>query len=97
MTCQVVFELHVKKEHVDNVRQWFVDKLPGTRAFRGNVSVEVVREQDDPTKFVFMEKWNERKDFEDYLAWRVEEGTVAELAEMLEGDIDFRYFEPLGV
>ncbi|MGC4251244.1 MAG: antibiotic biosynthesis monooxygenase family protein [Sphingobium sp.] len=97
MTCQVVFEMTVKEGCFDQVRAWFIDKLPGTRAFRGNVSVEVVREQDDPDKLIFMEKWDRRADFEAYLAWRVEQGVVAELMEYLDDEIRFRYFDPIGV
>ncbi len=44
-----------------------------------------------------MEKWDTRKNFEDYLAWRVESGVVEELMQYLDGEIDFRYFDPIGV
>jgi quinol monooxygenase YgiN len=59
--------------------------------------LEVVRDHDDPSRIVFMEKWDARQDFERYLAWRNETGAVAELGEMLEGPIDFRFHDGLGV
>ncbi|MFC9735075.1 putative quinol monooxygenase [Streptomyces roseolus] len=97
MTCHVIFKMTVQDGRFDDLRSWFVEQLPGTRAFEGNVSVEVVRDQDAPNTVVFMEKWDSRKNFEDYLAWRTETGVVAELADMLDGDIDFRYHDSLGV
>lgn len=97
MTCQVIFEMTVKDGRFDELRQWFIDKLPATRAFEGNVSVEVVRDQNEPARVVFMEKWNTRENFEAYLAWREETGVVAELLDVIEGEIDFRFHDPIGV
>ncbi|EFF89133.1 MULTISPECIES: putative quinol monooxygenase [unclassified Streptomyces] len=97
MACHVIFEMTVKAGRFDDLRKWFLEKLPGTRDFEGNISVEVVRDQDDPTRIVFVEKWDARQDFERYLAWRTETGVVAELGELLEGGIDFRFHDGLGV
>ncbi|MYV97797.1 antibiotic biosynthesis monooxygenase family protein [Streptomyces sp. SID3343] len=97
MACHVIFELTAKEGRLDDLRKWFVDRLPATRSFEGNISVEVVRDQDVPTKVVFMEKWSARENFERYLAWRTETGVVQELVEMIEGEIDFRFYDVLGV
>ncbi|GHB73311.1 hypothetical protein GCM10010377_74680 [Streptomyces viridiviolaceus] len=97
MTCHVIFETTVKDGNLDGLRKWFTEKLPGTRGFAGNVSVEVVHNQDDPSKILFLEKWDSRQSFERYLAWRVETGAVDELGTMLDGEIDFRYYDALGV
>ncbi|MGW5570299.1 putative quinol monooxygenase [Nocardia thailandica] len=97
MAIQVTIDMTAKEGCVDELRTWFLDHLAGTRGFAGNISVEVARNQDEPTRILFVEKWESRESFEAYLAWRDESGVIAELLELLEGDITFRYHDFLGV
>ncbi|GEM29579.1 antibiotic biosynthesis monooxygenase [Nocardia neocaledoniensis NBRC 108232] len=97
MAIQVTIDMAAKEGRFDDLREWFVKNLPGTRSFAGNISVEVARNQDEPARILFVEKWDSRADFEAYLAWRDESGVIAELLEMLDGEITFRYHDFLGV
>lgn len=97
MAIQVTIDMSAKEGRFDELREWFIKNLPGTRSFPGNISVEVARNQDDPARILFVEKWDKRADFEAYLAWRDEGGVIAELLEMLDGEITFRYHDFLGV
>ncbi|MFD5177864.1 putative quinol monooxygenase [Nocardia sp. NPDC058379] len=97
MAIQVTIDMTAKAGRLDDLREWFIKNLPGTRSFAGNISVEVARDQDEPDRVLFVEKWDARADFEAYLAWREESGVIAELVEMLDGDITFRYHDFLGV
>ncbi|TQM32595.1 quinol monooxygenase YgiN [Nocardia bhagyanarayanae] len=97
MAIQVTIDMAAKEGRFDDLREWFVKNLPGTRGFPGNISVEVARNQDEPARILFVEKWDKRSDFEAYLAWRDESGVIAELVEMLDGEIIFRYHDFLGV
>lgn len=97
MAIQVTIDMTAKEGRVDDLRTWFLDHLAGTRGFAGNISVEVARNQDEPSRILFVEKWESRANFEAYLAWRDESGVIAELLELLDGDITFRYHDFLGV
>ncbi|MFG2442761.1 putative quinol monooxygenase [Nocardia fluminea] len=97
MAIQVTIDMAAKADRFDDLREWFVKNLPGTRSFAGNISVEVARNQDEPARILFVEKWDTRANFEAYLAWRDESGVIAELLEMLDGDITFCYHDFLGV
>lgn len=97
MTCHVILELTVKEGCYDSLRKWFVDSMPSTRDFDGYVSAEFVRNQDDLTKLLIMERWETRQHHERYLAWRVESGTLEELGAMIDGEPQIRYFDPIGV
>jgi quinol monooxygenase YgiN len=97
MTCQAVLEITVKDDKYDQLREWLVKILPDTRGFKGNVSVEFARNQDEPKDVVILEKWDTREAYEAYLAWRSETGILTELGEFIDGELKVRYFDPMGV
>lgn len=97
MAIQVTIDMNVKDGRFDDLRNWFIKNVPGTRDFEGNITVEIARNQDDPARILFVEKWDSRANFENYLAWRDKTGVIAELLEMLDGDITFRYHDFIGV
>jgi quinol monooxygenase YgiN len=97
MTCQAILEITVKDGCYDELRKWLIKILPETRGFDGNVNVEFVRNQDDPSKLLMMEKWETREHYERYLAWRVEVGTIDELSTMIDGELQVRYFDFIGL
>ncbi|MCX4095568.1 putative quinol monooxygenase [Nocardia sp. alder85J] len=97
MAVQVAIDMTVKAGRYEELHRWILEHLAGTRGFEGNISVEVTRNQDEPNRILFVEKWVARENFENYLAWREETGVIAELAEMLDGDVGFRYHDFMGV
>lgn len=79
----------------------FVDYLAGllgdSRAWNGCMEIRVVRDQADESEVYIVERWQTRKDHEDYLAWRAESGTTSEAQQYLEGPMEVRYFDELDV
>jgi quinol monooxygenase YgiN len=76
MPVTVILELHIKQEAVDDVVAGLAADLPDTRAYQGNLSVEVLRDQADPCHITLVERWQERADQETYIAWRVSTGSM---------------------
>ncbi|QKT08471.1 antibiotic biosynthesis monooxygenase [Gordonia sp. X0973] len=97
MGVQVAIDLPAKKGKFDELREWMVNHIAGTRNFNGNMVVESWRNQDKPDSIFLLEKWESRADFEKYLQWREETGVITELLELLDGEPAFHYFDPLGV
>lgn len=97
MTIQVIMELTVKEDRYDDFRDFMVKILPNTRPYEGCVSIEFVRNQDDPAHLLVMEKWNSRQDYENYLAWRMESGIMNEIVDMIVGEPKLRFFDPMGL
>ncbi|MFF0494001.1 putative quinol monooxygenase [Nocardia sp. NPDC004068] len=97
MAIQVSIDMTAKEGSYDDLRNWFLEHIPGTRGFEGNITVEIARNQDEPNRILFVEKWDSREHFENYLAWRDKTGVITELLEMLDGDITFRYHDFIGV
>ncbi len=76
MPVTVILELYVKSEAVDEVVAGLAADLPDTRAYQGNLGVQVVRDQADPNHITLIERWQERADQERYIAWRQETGSM---------------------
>lgn len=76
MAVTVILELHIKPEAVDDVIAGLAADLPDTRAYQGNLSVEVGRDQADPAHITLVERWQERADQETYIAWRTSTGSM---------------------
>ncbi len=76
MPVTVILELHIKPEVVDDVIAGLAADLPDTRAYQGNLSVEVGRDQADPGHITLVERWLQRADQETYIAWRTSTGSM---------------------
>ncbi len=96
MVCTVLLELNVMDEHIDEVAGSFSVMLPDTRTFDGCIDVYMTRDQDDPNKFIAVETWESRAQYEKYFAWRTERGDIANSRAMLKEDLKIRYFDRLG-
>ncbi len=97
MTCLVHIEFRAREASVPQLLTWLREILPDTRGREGCVSVAVARNQDDPLAFAFIEQWDSRAHYERYFAWREEEGVLAELAGLIDGEATFRFFVYVGL
>ncbi len=95
MTCTVVLEVRVKKEHVDSMAAGFKGSFPDTRSFEGCIDLYATQSMDDPQSFVIVETWESRPAYEKYFAWRVARGDIDNMKAIIEGDISLRYLERL--
>lgn len=97
MTVQVTMELTLKEGRYNDFRDFMVRILPDTRPYQGCVSIEFVRDQDNPAHLLVMEKWNSRTDYERYLKWRMDSGIMGEIVGMIEGEPKLQFFDPIGL
>ncbi len=93
MTCTGLLELQVKPECVDAAIAAFGELLPSTRTFEGCVEVYAHQDQDDSLSIVLISVWDNREDYEKYVAWRTETGVISQLTEFLTAEPSFRYFD----
>ena len=93
MTCVVILELDVKPEAVDGVKEGLKGMLPDTRSYDGCIDVYAVQDQDNGSTIVAVEKWESRKHYETYLAWRQERGDLDSLGEALNAPPSIRYMD----
>ena len=96
MGVTVLLEVKAKAGTIDQLIGKFSEILPDTRSYDGNIGIELVQNQDDANTLVAIEQWDTRAQYEKYLAWRQESGTLAEIVELLDGPPNIRYFSPTG-
>jgi len=92
----VIVEIRAKKGTGDDLVSTFKRFLPFTRESNGIISIELIQNQDDPDALLFIERWETRNHYEQYLAERTEDGALEALAELIEGDLIIRYFDQTG-
>ena len=53
--------------------------------------------QDDPANLILLEQWQTRADYEAYVAWRAEQGTLESLRALMASDPSIRYYNDLTI
>ena len=93
MFTTIIVEMKAKPECVSALTDMMQAALPDTRAFAGCQGLQVFANQDEPQTFVFTEQWSSRDAYQRYLAWRTDNGTLTQLANLLEGPPIIRFFD----
>jgi len=77
----ITFHMTLKPEAVDGFLQAAKGMLEGTSTFPGFRSIRIVQHKDDPTKILFVERWDSEDAYRKYIAWRTEQGAMAAMAQ----------------
>ena len=77
MTQTVFFEFQLKSDDLDAAPEAVHATLEQTRAFEGSMNVDVLVDDEDPTRMIAVELWETADAHSAYLAWRgTPEGTA---------------------
>lgn len=93
MAVRVFLDVKAKPGTGHELVAFFRSILPETRAYEGCTSVETLQNSDDADHVVLVEVWESRDQYEKYLAWRQETGTVDRLMEALAEPPTIRHFD----
>ena len=97
MTTLVLLDLRAKADCVTVLTNLLTAALPDTRAFDGCRELTVHINQEDSQNFVFVEHWASYDAYQKYLAWRTENGSLAQLMSLLDGPPTIRCFDAVNV
>ena len=97
MAVTVFLEFNLNTENIDDLTSLLRDGLHHTRGFDGCNSITIQKNQDDPSNLVFVENWDSKEQFEDYLGWRTQRGDVEKMGAWLAEPPSIRYFHNIGV
>jgi heme-degrading monooxygenase HmoA len=61
--------------------------------WEGRETIRIVRDQDDPDHVAGVTQWTERRNFEEYLAWRTGRGHTATFEAMLTRPLVIHYYD----
>jgi quinol monooxygenase YgiN len=96
MSVLLTIHAQAQPDKVDAIKEFLLKVLPDTRARAGCESVTVHQDQDDPTRLMICGQWATRPQYDSYLAWRIETGTLAELGAMLVSEPVFAFYDYVG-
>ena len=83
MPVTVLFELRIKPDAVPAARDLMHRTLEVTRAFDGNLGIEVLVDADDEAHWMMYQLWDTVEHDEAYRSFRAGEGKVTELPPLL--------------
>jgi len=94
MTVTSLLDLRVAPASLAEASAVIADVLVATRAFDGNLGVEVLVDDADPAHFVVVEKWESMAHDDAYRAWRATPEGASTLGSILAGPPTLTRFEP---
>ena len=92
MSVIVTVSLDVKEDSVDELKEFFREILPDTRAFEGCEEVQLYESKESQTKMVIHAKWTSEEAQKKYMEWRMENGLLEKLMPMLSGHPDLQFY-----
>ena len=93
MSTLVTNELFAQPGRGDDVASLLIEILGESLQWEGCQIIRIVRDQGDPDHVAGFTQWTERRNFEDYLAWRTERGFSATFEAMLTGPFVIHYYD----
>ena len=81
-----------KGDKVNELDQWCRTNFIDTRQFEGCLWLHAYRKEGAPLEMVVLEEWTSISHYENYLGWRKENGTLAAMQELLDGEPSIEYW-----
>jgi quinol monooxygenase YgiN len=85
MTINIVLTLPVIPEKREDLFLLLKELGPGTQAFGGCLSYDILKDINNSGNVVFIEQWQSMASYEKYNAWRTETGVMERLGAFLAG------------
>jgi quinol monooxygenase YgiN len=83
MSVTVLLELKFKPESVAQARELFSRELVKTRGFDGNLTTDVLVDEDDEAHWIIYEVWESVEADEAYRSFRAGDGKITDLPPLL--------------
>lgn len=83
MSLVSLLELQIRADRLDDAPAIVNDVLKATRAFDGNLGVDVTRDTKDDTHWILVERWESLEHDDAYRAWRATPEGASPLGELL--------------
>jgi quinol monooxygenase YgiN len=95
MAVLTIVDVSIKPGRVDTMIALMERMSEGTRTFEGCLDFAAYTSSDDPTNFVFIERWTSRAHHEAYSAWRAGQDDSKVFAEICAAAPIIRYLDEI--
>ena len=85
MAVTALLDLHLRADALDQAPAIIAATLEDTRAFDGNLGIEVLTDVADPTHVTIVEHWESMQHDDAYRAWRATPEGASSLGDVLAG------------
>jgi len=93
MTVSVLLEGFLKEGERDGFTALLTEKFKVTRTFDGFQTIDLTYNVEDPSNWVITELWDTKEEYQKYLQFRQEDGTVDEVASVCRDAPSVRIFD----
>ena len=93
MTVSVLLEGFLKEGERDGFTALLTEKFKVTRTFDGFQTIDLTYNVEDPSNWVITELWDTKEEYQKYLQFRQEDGTLNEVASVCRGAPSVRIFD----
>jgi len=93
MTVGVLVEGFLKDGERDGFTALLTEKFKVTRTFDGFQTIDLTYNVEDPSNWVITERWDSKEDYQKYLQFRQEDGTLDEVASVCRDAPSVRIFD----
>ncbi|MDA8732674.1 antibiotic biosynthesis monooxygenase [Luminiphilus sp.] len=93
MTVSVLLEGFLKGGEWDGFTALLTDKFKVTKTFDGFQTIDLTYNVEDPSNWVITERWDSKEEYQKYLQFRQEDGTLDEVASVCTGAPSVRIFD----
>ncbi len=95
MSTIVTNEFHAKQGRGNDVLALLLTLAPESNGRPGCEFISIRRNQDDPENVIGDTGWASRRHYDDYLAWRTDNGFTATFNDMLAQPMLIRYYDEI--
>ena len=92
MACKIITQFKTKPGRAEELIAVLKKYISGAARRPGCVEISIQQNQDDPSDIISNQCWETRKHYEDYFAWRAEQGVAAETQSLCAEPVSMRYF-----
>ena len=92
MACHIITQFKTKPGRADDLIALLKKYIGGGASHAGCVHISIQQNQDDPNDIISNQCWETRKHYEDYFAWRTDQGVAAETQALCAEPVSARYF-----
>ena len=93
MTVSVLLEGHLFKGARDSFTALLTEKFKLTKAFNGFQKIDLTYNVEDGNNWVITELWDSKEDYQKYLQFRQDDGTLDEVASICKHAPSVRIFD----
>ena len=95
MACNIITQFKTKPGRADDLIALLKKYIGGGASHAGCIHISIQQNQDDPSDIISNQSWETSKHYEDYFAWRADQGVATEIQSLCAEQVSARFFDEI--